>query len=309
MPRPCTCDNDECPLCKRYYNDPRYRAIWGGDESNAFIVVPSRGHNVSGISSPRPWKHRVTAAIPHHESFDTLPVIVELLRLQTVRPYILVIDTGSSRDTCDSIEMLRANDLEIHYLKSHGWQHPSEPVAAAMDLALTLCQTKYLFCTHSDVFPRRRDLIEMLLSHDAPVVGYEMSDRSHVTDQWKGMVSHTATLLHMPTMRRIGAAWSILRACELLDISAASAGWPDTETCLNIILRRHGITPNLIGAEHNGERHVDANIDHVRSLSSVRLYAGDDEVKKRTEWIALALAEAQERIKSWRRHASTVRVR
>lgn len=309
MPRPCTCG--ECHLCWLFDNDERYRSAWGDGLADEFEIVPAPNRPCTGSSSPRPWKYRVAAAIPHYESLDTLEPLVELLRLQSMRPYIMVIDTGSNDSTCDELEKRRAHDLEIHYVRSHGWLHPSEPVSAAMDLAFGVCRSEWMFCTHSDVFPRRRDLIERLLRIGtgdplAPAVGYEMSDRSHVTDQWRGMISHTASLLHMPTMRRIGASWSIQRACEMLNIPPKSAGWPDTETCLNLMLRQYGIAPTLIGTEVNDQRHVDENIDHVRSLSSVRIYADDIENKKRAGWLAPALEEARVRIAQWREHGATV---
>jgi hypothetical protein len=237
---------------------------------------------------------------------------VELLRWQTIRPYIIVIDTGSTDETCDVLEKTRAYDLEVHYIRAHGWRQSSDPVAAAMDLAMAICRSEYLFCTHTDVFPRRQDLIENLQriarENDSAAVGYEMSDRSHVTKQWRGMISHTATLLHMPTMRRIGAWWSMDRAREMLGTRNDAAGWPDTETCLNLILRQHGIRPYLIGSEANDERHVDHNIDHARSYTSAMLYATGDSKTNRKQWIESALAEAKERLDAWRTRADTVTV-
>lgn len=266
---------------------------------DSFLVVPKVGVSYMGISEPKPWQYRVACAIPHFESLDTLPIVVELLRLQTERPYILVIDTGSCAATHEQLEKMRAKDLEVHSIQAHGWQHPSEPIAAAMDLAMAVCRPEYLFCTHSDVFLRRRDFIESLLGHNVPAIGYEITDRSHVTSDWMGMVSHTATLLNMSAMRKIGASWSIHRACELLGLPPDSrVGWPDTETGINLIMRAAGITPTLIGVEANDERCVDENIDHVRSLSSRRLYAGG--AGKRSEWLEAALKDASERITKWR---------
>ena len=265
--------------------------------SSLFMVVPRSGESFMGISQPPPWSYKVACAIPHFESLDTLPTVVELLRLQTERPYLLVVDTGSCSETREKLELMRAKDVEIHYVQSHGWRHSSEPVSAAMDVAMAVCRSEYLFCTHSDVFLRRRDFIADLVGHNTPAVGYEITDRSHVTDDWRGMISHTATLLHMPVMRRIGAAWSIQRACEMLGIPADTRhGWPDTETGINLILREHGIEPVLIGTEKNGERTVDDNIDHVRSLSSIRIY-GD--LGHRSKWLDSALSDARERIREW----------
>jgi hypothetical protein len=159
-----------------------------------------------GAAARKPWDYQVTAAIPHLETPDTLPVLLELLALQTVRPYVLLIDTGSSAATVRRLEALRRPDVEVHYLRGHGYRHSSAPVTTAMDVAFALCRTAHLFATHSDVFPRRRDLLEWLLGlcrDDQPVVGYEMSPRPE-TQGWRNVVSHTCTMLHMPTIRRIG---------------------------------------------------------------------------------------------------------
>ena len=98
------------------------------------------------------------------------------------------------------------------------------------------------------------------------------------------------------------------RAREMLGVRNDAAGWPDTETCLNLILRRHGITPHLIGTEANDERHVDDNIDHARSFTSAMLYASDASKTNRKQWMESALADANHRLNAWRNHAETIHV-
>src|SRR5262245_59617380 len=73
----------------------------------------------------RPWEYPLAAAIPHYETPETLPVLLELLRLQTVRPYILLIDTGSWWKTVRELERLRAPDCEVHYLRARAYRHTS----------------------------------------------------------------------------------------------------------------------------------------------------------------------------------------
>ena len=86
-----------------------------------------------GRLARRPWSFRVSVCIPHLETLPQLRLAVETLRWQSVRPYFIIIDTGSSPATCEELERLRCEDLEIHYLRSNGFFHASEPVAVALD--------------------------------------------------------------------------------------------------------------------------------------------------------------------------------
>jgi hypothetical protein len=117
------------------------------------------------------------------------------------------------------------------------------------------------------------------------------------------MVSHTATMLHMPTMHRIGASWSFqkFRAMRSL-FRPENPDWMDTETGFNWCLRRAGIVPALLGPESNYERQIDENIDHVRSYPSSTLYrVGTPEYRSGREgWMESAIREACERVGRWR---------
>jgi len=231
-----------------------------------------------------------------------LPEIIQLLRLQTEPPYIMIIDTGSPRDCHDALERLRATDVEIHYIRGHGYQHPSSPVCAAMDLGFALCRTPFLFCTHNDVFPRRRDLLERFMHACGPrhpVVGYEMSPREG--SGWKGVVSHTATMVHMPTIRTIGPTWSLESYWDAIGYRPRQKnGWPDTEQPFDLCLKRAGIKPRIIGPEKNYLRHVDHNIDHARSSTGLKMHPVKDLAAKAERVMAKALAEARQRIKEWK---------
>lgn len=257
----------------------------------------------AGRAARKPWEYRVTAVIPHLDTLEPVRACVELLRLQTEPPYILIIDTGSPDRVRAALEALRAEDLEIHYLRAHGYVHPSEPVAVAQDLAFALCRSEFLFCTHADCFLRRRDYLRWLLtlcSPEQPAVGYQMSPRDWLTDQWEGMVSHTATMLHMPSMHRLGVTWSMERArCAFGLNTGVDAGWPDTETCMNLVLRAAGVQPLLIGPETNYQRHVDENLDHVRSYPGSQVYSADYH-RQAKEWMESALEEAWNRVARWR---------
>lgn len=258
-----------------------------------------------GNCKKKPWSYQVTAAIPVLDTFDTLRVVIDLLRLQSERPFIIVIDTGSTEEYASKIAALRAEDVEVHVLRLNGVRHPSDFPAMAMDLAFAVCRTRFLFATHADCFLRNRYLIEemkALCESRSPVVGYEISPREH--DDWKGMVGHTCTLFDMHVMDDIGAGWSMRRLARLFGIQnhqpdPRRPNWPDTELLLNYLVRKHGITPYLIGHEENHVRNKDENIDHCRSLTSGWLYQ-DDYYQKAKAWADDAMAEAEQRLEKWR---------
>jgi hypothetical protein len=268
------------------------------------LITLARARETVQRSAVRaPWDYQVTVAIPHLDTPETLPLLLELLALQTVRPYVLLLDTGSRPGTLTYLESLRGPGVEVHYLRAHGYRHSSAPVTTALDVAHALCRTDYLLHIHSDVFPRRRDLVEWLLGlcrPDQPVVGYEMSPRPG-TNGWRNVVSHTCTLLHMPTIRRCGATWNMERYWESGEAAPPQDGYPDTEQPFDRCLRRAGIYPYLIGHDANYARSTDANIDHVRSLTGLRLHHRDTAQHRTAEANLLAACrEARARIAAWK---------
>lgn len=262
-------------------------------------------------SCPRkPWEYKVTAVVPVIDTHESLQLCVEILRMQTERPYIVVVDTGSQEDSLHKILDMHAEDLEVHCIRHNGTRHPSDPVSVAMDMAQSLCRTEYMFATHSDAFLVRRDYIEWLLSMCGeeeeglfPVVGYEMSPRQH--DDWRGMVSHTATMYHVPTMDRIGFGWSMRRLASIVGLESQEAhpdrpNWPDTEILGNMILRENGVPAKIIGQESNFERNRDANVDHARSISLGMLYSPDYH-QSSSKWFHEAMEDAARRIEEWKK--------
>lgn len=265
-----------------------------------------------GRFTKKPWNFGVEVAIPVINNFETLPYVIDLLRLQTIKPHIVVIDTGSSELCYQKISQMRAEDVEIHSLRFNGVKHPSDYPAIAMDLMMSLCRTKYLFCTHNDVFLQRRDVIEELIDvcdDKTPAVGYQMSPRDH--KDWEDMVSHTCTMLHMPTMDKIGAGWSLRRLCNNRQVehkpNILGANWPDTEILLNYILWENGYKAKLIGKEENQKRTVDDRIDHCRTLTAGRLYSPKYAVKVNA-WVVDAINKAKERIEVWREQDQPIEV-
>lgn len=266
---------------------------------------PSKEAPWRGSCLRKPWEYRVTAVVPVMDTAEPLRLCCDLLRLQTEKPYIIVVDTGSNDSEMEMIAAMRDEDLEVHSLKLNGVVHPSDPVCMAMDLAQSLCRTEYMFATHSDCFLRRKDMLEHMISlcdENLPVVGYEMSPRQH--EDWEGMVSHTATMYHIRTMDKIGFGWSMRRLASMYDLESHEPcperpNWPDTEILGNLILRQHEIPVKIIGKEGNFRRNKDENIDHCRSLTLGRLYS-KEYIKTAEPWIQEAMNEARDRIKEWR---------
>lgn len=276
-----------------------------------YSIAPIR--NVSPTHLPwegdcvkKPWDYRITAAIPVIGTYDILKICIETLRCQTERPFIMVIDTGSTTEEFRQIESMRDEDLEVHSIRLNGVEHPSDFPAMAMDLAFTLCRTQFLFATHADCFLRRKEFLAEVLQMtvgEAPVVGYELSPRAH--DDWPGMVSHTATMYHMPSMDKIGFGWSLRRLANIYGIrnykpNPMTPNWPDTEILGNYILRKYNVKTKLIGKEDNFVRNKDENIDHCRSITSGKLYS-PEYYARAMKWAEEAKKEAIERIENWKK--------
>lgn len=263
-----------------------------------------------GARLKKPWEYQVTAMIPHINSIEPLAMCIEMLRSQTIQPFIVVVDTGSPKHVCNALEVMRSDsvDLDVHYIRSGCFQHSSEPVTAAMDLAQSLCATEYLYFTHTDCFLKRFDFLEheiMMCDSRHPVVGYRMSPRDWISREWRTMIGHTATMVHVPTIQKIGAIWSMSKLHHQYGISYESqGGWPDTEVCFNKNLRDAGIKPIFIGHDTNYERFTDSNIDHSRSHMGSMIYAPKYFKNKASRWMKAAMKDGQERIDKARADAT-----
>ena len=260
-------------------------------------------NRVAGRAKKKPHEYPVAVAIPHLDTLDCLAITIEVLRAQSIKPFIIIVDTGSPPHIREALELMRADDLEIHYIASNGYQHTSEGIALALDVAQLRCPCEYLLHTHVDCFLRQRTALENLVSlcRSNMVVGYRLSPRDWATDEWKWMVGHTLTMLHIPTMHCIGATWSMQRTHHAFHYGWENeGGWPDTETGFNHVLRRGGIKPLFIGEDRNGERQTDDLIDHVRSYAGSRIYNLHYH-REASIWMKDAIHEAQQRIKQWGR--------
>lgn len=277
------------------------------------LVAPLGARDAGALSflgipgKKRPWSYPATVALPHLDTLEYLQACVDLIRLQADPPYILVLDTGSPPEVCARLEELRADDLEVHYIRGHGYIHSSQPVCVALDLAFALCRTERLVLMHTDVFLRRRDALKWLLAQvtdETPVVGYQMSPRPDAKGEWARITSHAFTGCWMPAMRRHGVSWSMERWYGRFGRPEhTTMGWPDTESPFLLSLDDAGIVPKLLGPEPNYERHQTEWIDHARSIAGIRVAtpAADLLRRKIEDYAGQALAEARERAVRWRR--------
>lgn len=281
------------------------------------IVLKKKANLVKlneGIVEKKPWDYKCECWIPIMDTVDTIQYVIELLSLQTITPYIVLVDTGSTRKNFRKLEEIVSSkeNIELHSIRMRATRHSSDYPAVAMDLAMSMCRTDYLFCTHADVFPKTRFLLEKLIGlcdEVSPAVGYRMTEREHA--DWNRMVSHTATMLHIPTMDKVGASWSLRRLCNrkgmefIANNPKMGNNWPDTEILYNYMLWESGYKGLFIGEEKNHEMTDDNYIIHARSLTAGRLYA-PNYAEKANEWAAYAIKESEKRIVQWTNNQTTI---
>jgi glycosyltransferase involved in cell wall biosynthesis len=263
---------------------------------------------------PKPWEqYPLTVCIPYLDTPDLLQATVRLWQLQSTKPYILIVDTGStSQQSADVLAKLEEQPgIEICRTGIVcAVEHLSDRVAIAMDYAFSRCPTEHLLATHVDVFPKNRDLVEKYLplcNDNHPVVGWEMSPRGpgddgpNVGTLSNGFPGHAFILFHIPTMDRIGAGWSMRRAHHAFGLPRVKTdicGWPDTEVCLGKIMVGHGIKPMYLGRESNADVQETEDWIHARS-STVQLLLHRRYPDTRAQAYQAAVTRADE----WEREA------
>lgn len=257
-----------------------------------------------GNCKKKPWDYKVTAVIPVMDTYEMLTLVVELLRLQTERPFIMIIDTGSKPENLQKICGLRDEDVEVHSILMNGVNHPSDFPCFAQDIAHALCRTEYIYCTHADVFLNRREVLADILAQcnkNCPVVGYQITERPHA--DWVGMVGHSCTMYHVGVIDACGVTWSQRRICDYYDVEWSPDGsrpnWPDTEVGFNVLIREAGITAKIIGTEENFKRNQNRDFDHCRTATGSMLYS-PEYWKMCQGWLESAQAEASSRITRWK---------
>ena len=249
----------------------------------------------------KPWEFGVSICIPHLNSPEQVLLGMSLWRKQTVRPYFLIVDTGSTPENLRRLNSFAGPDCEVHAIQKAQYRHPSCCVSLALDVAHGRCQTQFLFHTHTDVFPRRRHFIEWLIGQTSPatpVVGWRMSPRH--AGPWHECVSHTATMVHNPTFRAKGLAWNLDAYFDSSpDVAILKGGWPDTESGLWWTMKRVGIAPKLLGDEPNHERQITEWHDHSRSFTCGKGHGQDAERIRTERDMDAATRDALARLAEW----------
>ena len=243
----------------------------------------SRGSGIRGNNAPwegrllkKPWSYRATAGVVVCDTPDLLALCLSFIKAQTERPYIVVVDAGSTSANLAEVQKQRASNVEVHSLNFHGTRHAVHPVCYAMDLLLASCRTEYLWTVHSDCFVTDRELLASwvaqmeagvpgILAPDklrAPI-GYQSMPRAEPTGDWKEMLSHTCSLFHVPTLDRLDAIWSMRR-------QEAQAAGPllDTESAIGYRLKSKGVTPRIVGVEMASGIEVDEHRVHLRAATA-----------------------------------------
>jgi hypothetical protein len=235
--------------------------------------------------------------MPHHSTPELLAVAAKLWRVQGVAVH--VIETGPTPTHIPGVLTTR---LPAQPLTAH----PSDCIAAACQLAQDMCETEFLIQTHVDVLPKRRDLavyLRSLCSAERPVVGYEMSPRDHVPGQlatlWRGMVGHSLTICHVPTLRERKIVWDRATAMREFGLDLTNFNNWDTEVTFNLCLRREGILPHLIGHDKNYDLLDDELHVHCRSYPSSVVYPNGHSSRAQG-YVDEQLPKAIQRIKQWK---------
>ena len=266
-----------------------------------YQIAPYNG-SCLGINAVKPQDYTVSVVIPVLETVKPLKTVVDLLQLQTIKPYIMIIDTGSTKNI-EAIECLRCENVEVHYIRSHGWQHPSQPVSVAQDLAMAMCRTRFLFNTHADCFLKRRDLLEdwVMLCEKHKIVGYQISPRSY--NGWEKEFGHTALMVDHHYCLQHNITWNMSKYAydrnAVLKPNLYGPNCPDTESQFNASKGDVGL---FIGdGEENMKRNVNEDFDHPRSYCCSSIYNSKyhEQIAKEMD---LAIKEAKERIKLWKQH-------
>jgi hypothetical protein len=302
---------------------PRYsRDQLLGRDMRRRLASGLRRASWEGPLAKRPGDYRVTALVPHCDTPALLKLCLGFLRRQTERPYVMVVDTGTSEAKLPEVLALRDNDVEIHQVACHGTDHPVAAVCYAMDLGLAACRGEFLWCVHSDCFvTNRRMLAELLVLADGgkyPCIGYSTMPKPELASSAtlppvasaasnRGltpgyprsgsarpcdagilansatpvrstplpMVSHTCTLLHVPTLDDLDVTWSMRRLKRQAE-KAARAVHIDTEMALNYRLLDPGVVPMILGDETADEIEIDSHRVHLRAATARRIYLVPD---------------------------------
>lgn len=257
-----------------------------------------------GTIAKKPWEYDLTMIIPTWDPHPSFELVLELLRLQSIKPYILLIDNGSQPESLAWLDTLRAPDLELHSLRLNAVHHSSEPVSMACDVGTALAQTRFVAFTHTDCFLRSRTALEELrdLAAVHKTAGHRLSPRPY--QGWEQEYGHTLLVVDQDDLDQTNARWKM--RCLMTDgivpadynVNPETPNVPDTENLFNRRLAQHGFSRQFTGTEENYQRNTDRLIDHVRSHASSKHYSPGYHATA-NEWLVSAIEEARQRIQEW----------
>ncbi len=262
-----------------------------------------------GVVAPK-----VVVNLPHRDTPQLVESVIPLWLNQSVPVAVDVVDTGSGLPNIYRLNAFsaryvcgRGRDIRFHTIAPRPWKHPSEPIAMACELSMVYAETDYILFSHVDVFPHSRHLVRWLMdqcSAETPVVGYEISPRDGVdgwlSTHWKGMVGHSLTMVHVPTLRSHGIHWRYDET-ELI----YRFNWPentlsswDTEVTFNMSLKRSGLPVKIVGHDKNMEHLVDEWHGHARSYPGSLLF-GHPHLADAACWVSKEMEAARLRVAEW----------
>lgn len=260
-----------------------------------------------GSISKKPWDYTVTVGIPHIDTPDQLYWVVELLRAQTEKPYIVIVDTGSLPDNLEKVVQMRADDLEVHSIAMNGYLHCADAPAMAMDLVTATCRTDYICATHTDVFLRSPYVLEEMLELTKmwDICGYEITPRKW--SNWKWMLSHSLSMYKTELFERYGVSWNLRRLAKLMGLkdqrpSMQRPDWPDGELGVGYQIRNLDMVPLVIGTEKSYIQTIDQRMWHCRTMTGGVLFDPDGWGKASVGYTKDAIDEAKIHLDSWQKN-------
>ena len=243
----------------------------------------------TNLTNTLPFNHLVTVNIAHKNTPEDVKTICDLWSMQNQKPVIRIVDTGSNPINKKAIEEYDCKyntfiDKQFLAFDPMLTRHQIEPVSAAMDLCVSMCGTKYAIFTHSDVFIKRRDIIDEMIYHcqtKSPVVGYRISMPRPYDLPFPDMVGHQLLCVDMEVIDcNGGMQWSIRRAARNYGFrdwrQCVCPNWfPDAEILMNLMFHENKIHPYIIGQERPTGVFQDDRLVHLRGLTASAVYYTD----------------------------------
>ena len=221
-----------------------------------------------------PTQPSIEIIIPTAHDSPTLDSVIRTHRRQTLQVGIHIIETSYETDRARNIHLRYAGSttIRVTWQPPRPAEHRCAVITDALDSAIATSRADWILLTHDDVWLKRQDQIAELLNLAAttrsPLVAYEMSPRQNCRNEWRGMPSHTLTLISRHYALENKLRWDITAAIANTPTDQRTAGWPDTETNFGRRCKELKTPIHWIASENNEPHFEDAHIVHRRSLTS-----------------------------------------